>query len=184
MRHGVVLLIIEVSEEHIASIIGVRGIGEQGTTLAVASNRSTLLRNNNVVIKIAVFSDVTMCDFCKNPRFWGMYRLHYHGDNNRRAGNNVSISSAVCLLVTVNVVPRWPILVTFMMKAIIFSETSVLTKPHRVTSQKTVFYMVTVMNTSNFKTSYFFAWCFRRIPEDGISHWITMLLISATVYPW
>jgi hypothetical protein len=39
------LVRIDVSEELSASIIRVTRIGELGTTLAVTSNRSTLLRN-------------------------------------------------------------------------------------------------------------------------------------------
>jgi hypothetical protein len=39
------LVIIDVSEEHIASIIKVARIGELGTTLAVTRNRNTLERN-------------------------------------------------------------------------------------------------------------------------------------------
>jgi hypothetical protein len=46
-----------------------------------------------------------------------MYRLHHQGKKNQRAKNNVSSSS--------------PILVTLMMEAIRFSETSVFTKATR-----------------------------------------------------
>jgi hypothetical protein len=37
-----------------------------------------------------VFWDVTMNGFLKSRRFAGTKRLHYQGDKNRRAGNNVS----------------------------------------------------------------------------------------------
>jgi hypothetical protein len=40
-------------------------------------------------MKNAVFWNVTPCGFYKNRRFGGMYRLHYQGDKNRRAINNV-----------------------------------------------------------------------------------------------
>jgi hypothetical protein len=33
---------------------------------------------------------LTPCGCCKNRRFGGTYRLHYHGDDNRRARSNVS----------------------------------------------------------------------------------------------
>jgi hypothetical protein len=52
------------------------------------------------------------------------------------------------LLVIASVVPSSPILVTPMKEALSSSETSVLTKPHDVTSQK-----------SHFFTLYFFAAC-------------------------
>jgi hypothetical protein len=53
------------------------------------------------------------------------------------------------LLVTANVVPSSPILVTLMMEAIRSSETRFLQEPHGVTSQKTAFFIVTVVNSSN-----------------------------------
>jgi hypothetical protein len=42
MLRGVVLVRIDVFEEHIASMIRVTRIGELGITLAVINNRSTL----------------------------------------------------------------------------------------------------------------------------------------------
>jgi hypothetical protein len=45
-------------------------------------------------------------------------------------------------------------IVTLMMKAICSSETSVLTKPHGVTSQKTEFFIATAMKTSNLTMRY------------------------------
>jgi hypothetical protein len=53
------------------------------------------------------------------------------------------------LLVTDNVVPSSPILVTLMMQAIRSSETSVLTRVTKLTSQKTAFLIVTAVKTSN-----------------------------------
>jgi hypothetical protein len=41
-------------------------------------------------MKNAVFWGVTPCGSCKNRRFGGTYRLHYQGDENRPARNNVS----------------------------------------------------------------------------------------------
>jgi hypothetical protein len=49
----VVLVITEVSEEHITSIIGVTKVGELGTTLAVATNRNTLHRYNKKTNSVA-----------------------------------------------------------------------------------------------------------------------------------
>jgi hypothetical protein len=53
------------------------------------------------------------------------------------------------LLVTANVVSSSPILVTLMKEALSSSETSVLTRATGVTSQKTSFFIVTSLKTSN-----------------------------------
>jgi hypothetical protein len=53
------------------------------------------------------------------------------------------------LLVTANVVPISPILVTLMMEALNSSETRFSEKPHGVTSQKTPFFIVTPVKNSN-----------------------------------
>jgi hypothetical protein len=78
-----------------------------------------------VTIKNAVFWDVTLRGSCKNRRFGGMYFFHHQGNKNRRARN---VSSMIQLLVTANVVPGMPILVTLMMEVLSSSETSVLTR--------------------------------------------------------
>jgi hypothetical protein len=64
-------------------------------------------------MKNGVFYDVTPCGSCK-------------GDKNR-----LFLRSVCRLLVTANVVPRSPILVTLMMEAVRSSETSVLTRATR-----------------------------------------------------
>jgi hypothetical protein len=48
MLRRVALVTTDVSEELSASFIGVTRIGELGTTLALTSNRRTLLRNTNI----------------------------------------------------------------------------------------------------------------------------------------
>jgi hypothetical protein len=48
------------------------------------------------------------------------------------------------LLVTANVVPTSPILITLMMETVRFCETSVLTRATRLTSQKTAFFNFTI----------------------------------------
>jgi hypothetical protein len=62
-----------------------------------------------------------MCS-CKNRT----YLLHHQGEKNRRT-RNVTRST----LVSANLVPNSPILVTLMMEAILSSETSILTKAKR-----------------------------------------------------
>jgi hypothetical protein len=57
------------------------------------------------------------------------------------------------LLVTANVVPSSPILVTLMKEALISSETSVLTRA----TQKTQFFIVTAVKTSNLTFLFSFA---------------------------
>jgi hypothetical protein len=75
-------------------------------------------------MKNAVFWDVTSCDSCKYRQLRRVFRV----------------------LVTVNVVPSSPILVTFMLETTRSSETTILV---RTTSQKTTFLIVTAVKTSN-----------------------------------
>jgi hypothetical protein len=83
----------------------------------------------------------------KNAVFWDVSRVAL-------IRTDVSEESSVhLLLVIANVVPSSPILVTLMMEVLGSSETSVLTRlqePHGVTSQKTTFFIVTAVKTSNF----------------------------------
>jgi hypothetical protein len=86
---------------------------------------SSCLRRQWLALKNAVFWDVTSCGSCKNSRFWRTYCLHDQSDKNRRAGNNIVFPrNVIQLLVTANVVPRSPILVTLLMEVIHSSETS------------------------------------------------------------
>jgi hypothetical protein len=50
---------------------------------------------------------------------------------------------------TANVVPSSPILVTLMMEALSSPKRRFLQEPHGVTSQKTPFFIVTAVKTSN-----------------------------------
>jgi hypothetical protein len=43
-----------------------------------------------VIMKNAIFWDVTLCGSCKKRHFAGMYHLHDQGEKNQRARNNVS----------------------------------------------------------------------------------------------
>jgi hypothetical protein len=74
----------------------------------------------------AVFWDVTPCAFL------------------------VFLRNVLRLIVTANVVPSSPIIVTMMMEAICSSETRFLQQPHSVTSQKSAFLIVTAVKTSYF----------------------------------
>jgi hypothetical protein len=60
--------------------------------------------------------------------------------------NFVFLRSVRRLLVTASFVPGSPILVTVMKEALNFSETSVLTRAHGVTSQKTPFFFVSQLS--------------------------------------
>jgi hypothetical protein len=73
-------------------------------------------------MKNGVFWDVTPCGSCKNRRL-------------------VFLRSVRQLLVTASVVSSSPNLVTVIRDALSFSETSVLTRSTRVTSQKTQFFV-------------------------------------------
>jgi hypothetical protein len=94
-----------------------------------------------VTMNNAVFWGVMPCGSCENRRLRGTYCLHYQGDENRRARNNVStkylpkhavfLRSVLRLLVTANDVPSLTILVTLMMDAMRSSETLVLTRATR-----------------------------------------------------
>jgi hypothetical protein len=59
----------------------------------------------------------------------------------------VFLRSVLWLLLTANVVPSSPILVTLMTEAIPCSETSVLIEAHGVKSQKTAFFTVTAVKS-------------------------------------
>jgi hypothetical protein len=79
-------------------------------------------------MKKADFWDVTPRGSYKDRSFGGMYRLLHQGNKNRRGRNNVNSNKQTEALVTANVVPNSPILVTLIMQAIRSSETSILTR--------------------------------------------------------
>jgi hypothetical protein len=104
MLRRVDLVRTDVSEELSASIIKVTRIGELGTTLAVTSNRRTLRRNTKGV-DCEIYS--ATWNLCTDTAF---------------ATKVVYFRSVRRLLVTDNVVPCSPILVTLMMEALSSSE--------------------------------------------------------------
>jgi hypothetical protein len=77
---------------------------------------------NSVDIKNAVFWDIMSCGSYLNLGFGRTYYLHHQGEKNRQQ---------LQFLVTANVDPRSPILVTLIMEALRSSETSVLTRATR-----------------------------------------------------
>jgi hypothetical protein len=73
-------------------------------------------------MKNSVFWDFTPCGSCKNRRFGGSQRLHRQ---------LVFLRSVRRLLVTANIVPSLPILVTLIKELLSSSEMSVLTRATR-----------------------------------------------------
>jgi hypothetical protein len=80
-------------------------------------------------------------------------------------------------LVTAYVVPSSLILVTLMKEALRSSETSVVTRSHGVTSQKTPFYIVTAVKTSNLTRRVtlsqrvlhlYFSWLFKGVERSRL----------------
>jgi hypothetical protein len=68
---------------------------------------------------------------------------------NNQSTLQVFLRSGLRLLDTASVVPSSPILVTLMKEGLISSETSVLTEPHGVTSQKTPFFSINLTDRPN-----------------------------------
>jgi hypothetical protein len=82
----------------------------------------------------AISWDVTPYGSCKNRRFRGKYGLHHQVGIIGELGTKSVVTNKECvlrLLVTDNVFPSSPILITMMMEDA-FSETSVLTRTTRL----------------------------------------------------
>jgi hypothetical protein len=115
-------------------------------------------KNVPAVKKNGVFWDVTPCGSCKNRRFGGTYRFHHQGDKNQRTRNlavtrnearceeissqRVSLRLTAKFLVLRFLSPWW-------WKRYVPPKRRFLQDPHGVTSQKTQFFIVTAVNTSN-----------------------------------
>jgi hypothetical protein len=76
-----------------------------------------------LTMKNCVFWDVTPCGSCKNQRVGVTYRLHQQ--------TRIGEPGTTLALVTANVVPSFPILVTLMMEVLSSSDTFVLTRATR-----------------------------------------------------
>jgi hypothetical protein len=85
-----------------------------------------------ITMKNVVFWNMILCGSCKNGRFIGNYRVHHQGGRNQHSAKKYHVTVFLCgvlrLLVTVNDVPRCPILFTLMMEVIRSSVSSVLTR--------------------------------------------------------
>jgi hypothetical protein len=75
-------------------------------------------------MKNVVFWDVTTCGSCRN----------------RQLKERIASMIGLRLLVTANVVPISPILVTVIMETVCLTKRRLLQEPHEVTSQKTAFF--------------------------------------------
>jgi hypothetical protein len=64
-------------------------------------------------------------------------------------GTTLAVTSNRCMIVTASVVPSSLILVTLMKEAPSSSENRFLQEPHRVTSLKIPFFIVTAVTTTN-----------------------------------
>jgi hypothetical protein len=85
-----------------------------------------------------------------NARLDASYHGPPHPFTDARVGEDlVFLRSVRRLVVTASVVPSSPILVILMKEALSSSETLVLKEPHDVTSQKTPFFIITAVKTSN-----------------------------------
>jgi hypothetical protein len=100
-------------------------------------------------VKNAVFWYVTPCGSLRTDaseeRNASIIRVTRIGE----LGTKFFLRGVLRLLVTANVVPNSPILVTLMMDAIVSPKSRFLHEPHGVTSQKTTFFIVNAVKTSN-----------------------------------
>jgi hypothetical protein len=96
------------------------------------------------------------CRSCKNRRFEELSASFIRETRIAELGTTLAVTSnrrsVRLLLVTANVSSS-PILVTLMKEALSSSETSVLIKATRRNTQKTPFYIVTAVKTSDFTQS-------------------------------
>jgi hypothetical protein len=93
-------------------------------------------------MKNAVFWDEAPCGFIINRRFGGTCRLHPQGRRNN-VSEEKSFSNCPTLVFALVISS------TLKMEATHFSETSVIISPQAATSQKTAFFTVTAVKTSN-----------------------------------
>jgi hypothetical protein len=106
------------------------------------------------MLKTAVFWDVTPCRYFVNRRFGGTYRLHLQGIRNTRAMNQreqVAVDWATCsrcFIARVFLIPwRW--------RRYVPPKRRLTKYLHGAKSQKTAFFMVIAMKTSNLTSDMF-----------------------------
>jgi hypothetical protein len=85
------------------------------------------------LVNNVVFWEVMSCGSCKN----------------RQGDKMIYLRSVLRLLVTTNLVPSTPLLVTVMLEAVSSSVHLILQEPRCVPSQKMAFFIVTAVKTSN-----------------------------------
>jgi hypothetical protein len=132
LRCYAALITTDVSEEPSASIIRMTRINEQGTTLAVTSNRRTLRRNSTSSPRRRRSKQSSL--FLGNKVVSGSKAQKLSPDRDecyRKMQTTSSCRSVRRLLVTANVVPSSPILVSLMMEALGSSETSAVIRAPR-----------------------------------------------------
>jgi hypothetical protein len=119
----------------------------QRVTILILDLRLKNLKTSFCITLYALFHIRLQDEIMKNGVFWDVTPLR----TLRRNTNLVFLRSMRRLLVATSVIPSSPILVTPMKEALGSSETSVLKEPHGVISQKTPFFIVTAVKTSNLR---------------------------------
>jgi hypothetical protein len=97
-------------------------------------------------VRNAVFWDVRLWGSCKKLSFGGRYHLLYQGDKNRRATNISSVQKrkhALLIFVARRFLSPW------WWRIYVPPKRSFLLQPQDVTFQKTAFFIVTAVITSN-----------------------------------
>jgi hypothetical protein len=87
---------------------------------------------NHILIKSVVFGDVTPCASYKKRRFRGTFYLHHQGEKFNEIGIATEEHSDEI---------KW--------RRYVPSKRRLLQEPHGITSQKTPFFIVTAVETSN-----------------------------------
>jgi hypothetical protein len=159
------------AEEFVASIIRVKRTNELVRALAVTSNWSRLLRNADyvrsqvffaVTMKNVIFWDFTPCGSSKNRRLEQRNSSVIRVTQISELGTT-SVVTSKCnfplMLVTANVVPSSPILVTLMREVVCFSEKSVIKRTTRHHMSENEIFILIYCSYWMFIVSMFMACC-------------------------